>query len=112
MFGWFKKSEAPSVSIEEDPQEFIPEPEAPEVEEVLTISEYLHSLGLPDASALAEKGRGNWSECPIESASGQAMVMIIDACKALIDLCPDLSEDESWEIWFQIERQLEIFYFD
>jgi hypothetical protein len=69
-------------------------------------------LGSRDASALAEKGRGNWSECPVESPRGQAMVEVIDACKALIDLCPDLSEEEGWEIWFQIERQLEIFYFD
>jgi hypothetical protein len=106
MFGWFKKSELPPVAVE-DPQEEAPESEAPSS---LTIREYLHSLGSLDASALAEKGRGHWSECPVDSPCGQAMVAVIDACQALIDLLPDLSEAESWEIWFQIERQLEIFY--
>ena len=40
------------------------------------------------------------------------MVTVIDACKALVDLCPDLSEGERWEIWFQVGRQLEVLYFD
>lgn len=104
MFGWFKKS-APPV-IEEDPQASAPETET------ITIREYLHSLGSLDTSALAEKGRGNWSECPVDSSNGQAMVTVIDACQALVDLCPDLSEGERWEIWFQVGRQLEAFYFD
>jgi len=112
MFGWFKKS-AP-VSIEEGPSELAPAPapDPPEVEAIVTIREYLHSLGSRDASALAEKGKGNWAECPAESPAGLGMIEIIDACKALVDLCPDLSENESWEIWFQIERQLEFLYFD